>query len=106
MRRHAHDFAVAAPLSVTMALAVFGQEIPAPQTTPTPSQAETPPAGDGIAPSLEELPWPVRLGARVAAVERAVPVADRVVLVPDAATFLDELSKWSLRQRSHTVTTL
>lgn len=42
-----------------------------------------------------EIPWPVRLGARALQVEHVFPLIDRVVLVPDAATYVDELSKWS-----------
>ena len=40
-------------------------------------------------------PWPVLLGARVMLCERNRPVASRVVLVPDAATYLEQISKWS-----------
>jgi hypothetical protein len=43
--------------------------------------------------------WAVALGLRVEQVSRAFPTVDRVVLVPDAATYLDELSKWSPRGR-------
>jgi len=45
--------------------------------------------------SQEDVPWAVQLGNRIAAVERAFPIIDRVVLVPDARTYLDELSRWS-----------
>jgi len=44
---------------------------------------------------VDDLSWPVRLGARALMVERAVPVVDQVVLVPDGATYLDELGRWS-----------
>lgn len=47
----------------------------------------------------QEVPWPVRLGLRSLQVEQAFPLIDRVVLVPDAATYLDELAKWSPRGR-------
>lgn len=47
----------------------------------------------------EEIPWPARLGLRVRQVDQAFPLIDRVVLVPDAATYVDELSKWSPRGR-------
>ena len=40
-------------------------------------------------------PWPVLLGARVMLCERNRPVASRVVLVPDAATYLEQISRWS-----------
>lgn len=53
-----------------------------PDTPPSEQQAEQP-------------PWPVKLGMRVVQVEKAYPLVDRVVLVPDAATYLDELGKWS-----------
>ena len=47
-----------------------------------PAQAETP-------------PWPARLGMRAVTLQQRVPVQDRVVLVPDEATFLAEIAKWS-----------
>lgn len=56
---------------------------------------EPPPAGQAIA----DLPWPAKLGVRSHFVTAAVPLIDRVVLVPDAATYVDELSKWSPRGR-------
>lgn len=40
-------------------------------------------------------PWPVLLGLRVADLEHKIPVMDRVVLVPDEATYLDEISRWT-----------
>ena len=40
-------------------------------------------------------PWPVVLGARVAICERNRPVVSRVVLVPDADTWLQEVGRWS-----------
>ncbi len=46
-------------------------------------------------PPPEQLHWAVKLGLRVEQVNRAFPVVDCVVLVPDGATYLDELSKWS-----------
>jgi len=51
------------------------------------------------APPPQSEPWPVALGLRVATIERRAPVEDRVVLVPDEATFLDELSRWSPKAR-------
>jgi len=35
------------------------------------------------------------LGARSAQVQRALPILNQVVLVPDEATYLDEISQWS-----------
>ncbi len=53
----------------------------------------TPPAEAGAA---QQLPWFIQLGQRVAVVHQRMAVEDRVVLVPDQATFLDEISKWRL----------
>jgi hypothetical protein len=47
----------------------------------------------------QQEPWPVALGLRVATIEQRAPMQDRVVLVPDEATFLDELSRWSPKAR-------
>ncbi len=41
--------------------------------------------------------WAQRLGTRSLNVSLGVKVVDRVVLVPDAATYLDEIRKWSTR---------
>ena len=57
---------------------------------PVPTVPQQPPAA--VAPTP---PWPVLLGARVMICERNRPVASRVVLVPDAATYLEQISKWS-----------
>ena len=43
---------------------------------------------------VRDLPWFMRLGQRVATVRNRMPSEDRVVLVPDEATFLDEIGKW------------
>ncbi|MCH8821952.1 MAG: hypothetical protein IH984_00435 [Planctomycetes bacterium] len=43
----------------------------------------------------QELHWAPKLGLRVEQVNRAFEIVDRVVLVPDGSTYLDELSKWS-----------
>ena len=48
---------------------------------------------------LQQLPWPIQLGYRTAALERSWPVADQVVLVPDGRTYLDELAKWNEHAR-------
>ena len=44
-------------------------------------------------------PWCVELGLRVAGVEAKIPTLDRVVLVKDEASFLDEISHWRLEAR-------
>ncbi|MDZ4829845.1 MAG: hypothetical protein SGJ09_06560 [Phycisphaerae bacterium] len=43
----------------------------------------------------EDLPWPAKLGLKALSREIARPIARQVVLVPDAATYLDEISKWT-----------
>ena len=60
---------------------------------PAPASAQVPVA-QGSEPH-----WGITLGQRVLAVRRALPVVDQVVLVPDAATYLDELSRWSPQAR-------
>jgi hypothetical protein len=72
------------------------------------SAAQAPPASAGVqdGPGLEtkavdpeSIPWPMLLGARVAALEQRLPVVETVVLVPDEATFLAEIARWSPRGR-------
>ena len=43
----------------------------------------------------EELKASFLIGARVASHQRAVPIVNQVVLVPNEATYLNEISKWS-----------
>jgi len=52
------------------------------------AQAPAPPAG-------QDIPWPVLLGARLNLCQQNRPVVSRVVLVPDADTWLEEVSRWS-----------
>jgi len=42
-----------------------------------------------------ELHWAIKLGVRSHQVSQAFPLVDRVVLVPDAATYVSEIAKWS-----------
>ena len=63
--------------------------------TPTNGQ-ESPPADQS---SSASIPWPVKIGLRSLQVQQALPIIDRVVLVPDGATYLDELNRWSLSGR-------
>jgi hypothetical protein len=78
--------------SITMAgiLSVAGT-VAAPPGSPTPPP-QRPPEG-------QEMPWPVKLGLRVAQLEVSLPVARQVVLVPDTATWLDEVARWSRTAR-------
>jgi hypothetical protein len=43
--------------------------------------------------------WAAALGMRVAHVNAAFPTVDQVVIVPDEATYIEELSRWSPRGR-------
>ncbi len=45
--------------------------------------------------SSRALHWAIKLGLRVEQVNQSFGLIDRVVLVPDGATYLDELSKWT-----------
>ena len=49
--------------------------------------------------TAQKTPWCVELGLRVAGVEAKIPTLDRVVLVKDEASFLDEISHWRLEAR-------
>ncbi len=75
-------------------------------TTASAQSAPAGAAGAQDAPRIEakavdpqSLPWPMLLGARVAALEQRLPVVETVVLVPDEATFLAEIARWSPRGR-------
>lgn len=59
------------------------------------------PAGapPGVVQDPNSLHWAIRLGLRGAATDAITPIIDRVVLVPDEATYLDELSRWSPKGR-------
>ncbi|MBW4495604.1 MAG: hypothetical protein KME26_21475 [Oscillatoria princeps RMCB-10] len=48
--------------------------------------------------ALEE-PWPVQAGLRTATIRDKIPTVDRVVVVPDGATFLAAIGQWSLESR-------
>lgn len=80
------------PLLATI-LAALAVSMPAPAQAPPQPAIETSVVAD------RDLPWPLLLGARVAALERLLPVVEKVVLVPDEATFLAEISRWSLSGR-------
>ncbi|UCD74378.1 MAG: hypothetical protein JSV91_11370 [Phycisphaerales bacterium] len=63
------------------------------QTPTAPGEAQTPPA------AARQIPWPTLLGLRSHQTARMFPLVDRVVLVPDGATYLDELGRWSAAGR-------
>jgi hypothetical protein len=86
----------AAAIAALVALPSAGQTPPAPPPGVTPL---TPDQQAQAAEQFRQLPWPVQLGMRVAAAEALLPVVPQVVLVPDEATFVDEIGKWSLQGR-------
>ena len=45
------------------------------------------------------VPWPMKIGLQSFQVSMRLPVVDQVVLVPDAATYLDEIGRWDIRGR-------
>lgn len=47
----------------------------------------------------QTLPWQIQVGLRIANLRAKVPTVDRVVLVPNEATFLAAIQQWSLRGR-------
>jgi len=50
-----------------------------------------------LPPSAKEEPWPVKTGLRVGLIRDNIPIVNRIVLVPDAATFLAAIQKWNLK---------
>jgi len=64
-----------------------GQRLPEP----------TPPESSPI--RAEDLPPPIRLGARVATVRAQIPVISAVVLVPDSAAYITAVGSWTLGAR-------
>ena len=57
--------------------------------------AALPPQQPATTAPSQTLHWAIKLGRRVEQVNQSFGVIDRVVLVPDGATYLDELSKWA-----------
>ena len=87
-------------LLVAAATALAQAPVPAAQATPQPAaQAAPQGAPPGAPQGAQQIPWPITLGLRVIQVPLRVPVINRVVIVPDEATYLDEISRWSLAGR-------
>ncbi len=84
-------FALALSLIAPVAL-VCQTQAPSPQSDQTVG-------GTQPEPRFDDLPWPVKLGVRAATVELSLPVAKQVTLVPDVATWLDEVSRWTREAR-------
>ncbi len=88
----------------SLAAAVVILAVQAPKASPAvPQQAPAPGAAGAATPAraanVDDAPWPVRLGLRVAQLETSLPVARQVTLVPDGATWLDEISRWTREAR-------
>ena len=47
--------------------------------------------------SAKQEPWPIQTGMRLAILRSKIPTVNRVVLVPDEATFLAAIQKWNLK---------
>ena len=47
--------------------------------------------------SAKQEPWPIQTGLRAAIVRSKIPTVNRIVLVPDEATFLAAIQKWNLK---------
>jgi len=86
--------------SLVLMCPVRAQDEPAPRETRE-SETSPPPAPAESAPGrrMEDLHWAMRPGLKVAMLRAKVPMVDRVVLVPDEATYLEALSEWSLAGR-------
>ncbi|NJK66963.1 MAG: hypothetical protein HC941_10770 [Microcoleus sp. SU_5_3] len=50
-----------------------------------------------LASSAKQEPWPVQVGLRVNILRDNIPIVNRVVIVPDEATFLAAIAKWNLK---------
>lgn len=79
---------------LTLGLALLTCDSRAAEQDPETSEAAPPQVR-----SIDELPWPVRPGMRIAGLRGTVPTVDRVVLVPDEASYLHAISEWSLKGR-------
>ncbi len=82
------------------AVPVFAQSVPAPKVQPT-QQSQPAPTGQQAKVVRQPMPvsWQIQMGLRSFQVRTRIPIVDKVVLVPDAATYLDEISRWTLRGR-------
>ncbi|MFM9169098.1 MAG: hypothetical protein ACKOTD_02975, partial [Phycisphaerales bacterium] len=83
-------------------LALAAVAMVGPLLAQAPGAAASPPpltAPANQAEALARMPWFTRLGLRALDVESKLPVRDQVVLVPDEAAFLEEVARWTPRER-------
>ncbi|MCC3505848.1 MULTISPECIES: hypothetical protein [unclassified Microcoleus] len=50
-----------------------------------------------LPPSAKQEPWAVQIGLRVGLIRDNIPTVNRIVLVPDEATFLAAIQKWNFK---------
>jgi hypothetical protein len=100
MRAESMLVSLAVALALTCPLAADSATQPPTQPQAQPEiQPPAQPQPQQQQPQQQPAHWLQRLGVRSAQVQHVVPLIDRVVLVPDAATYVDELRKWSPRGR-------
>ena len=88
--------------AILVALSIAAAQDGAPAQVPAPAPPASLAAEDPAAAAAERLakaPWFARLGMRSFGVESAIAVVDRVVLVPDEATYIAEISRWTPKAR-------
>jgi hypothetical protein len=69
-------------------------------TQPAAKPQATQPAGPRLPGGFKEgVHWATRLGMRTQFIRGMCPISKKVVLVPDAATYLDEVTKWTRYDR-------
>jgi hypothetical protein len=91
-------FALTATLLSQVSAAPPVPPAPAPAQPAAPAPPAAPAQRDPNA-QLADMPWFERLGMRSLGVETRLPVVDRVVLVPDEATYIDEIAHWTPKAR-------
>lgn len=80
---------------VTAPVVAVGEGSAAPQAAPAVKQD----APAAAAPQPEQIPFPLRFGVRSEMLARKQAVLNQVVLVPDGATYLDEIRQWTIDRR-------
>jgi len=66
---------------------------------PSPGSSPAVPAPAPAAAQQQEIPFPLRFGVRSEVLARKQGVLNQVVLVPDGATYLDEIRQWTIDRR-------
>jgi len=66
---------------------------------PSPGSSSAVPASAPAAAQQQEIPFPLRFGVRSQVLAQKQGVLNQVVLVPDGATYLDEIRQWTIDRR-------